>query len=487
MSENGPDLGAQAMRALDEGRMADAATYFRRIVELVPGEAANWFNLGFALRGARDFEGALAAYARSVTLEARAEGALVNRAVILKDDLGRIEEAERELSRALDVAPRFVPAWFNLGLLHEVMGRRDAARDAYRNAVAAEPLHAQSHARLAALEENPQHGIAHVVNLLRRGRFTQEDAASLEYALANALDRAERYDEAFTVATRANDRAANLRRPQFRYDPAAHAALVDQLITTFPARPAQPVQPREPRPVFICGMFRSGSTVTERWLVRHPQLAAGGELEAIPVIVRERIASYPQGVLALSESRLDALRAEYLRALARAAPGAAYVTDKRCDNFLHIGLIKTLFPEAVIVHTARDPLDIAISTYFLDFAEPISYTTSLADIGHYLAQYRRLKSHWDKVFGPDIVRVDYERLVIDPRGALDPVFERLGLQPNAPETGAAEGAIQTPSAWAARAPLNTKSVGRWRNYARHLEPVRAILALESAPRDHSGA
>ena len=475
MTDNGSELGAEAMRALDEGRMADAAAHLRRIVDLMPGEAANWFNLGFALRGARDFDGALEAYARSTELETRCEGALVNRAVILKDDLGRIDDAERELRQALAIAPGFVPAWFNLGLLHEVMGRRGDAKAAYREAIAAEPLHAPSHARLAALEDDPQRGIAHVVNLLRRGRFTQEDATSLEFALANALDRAGRFDEAFTVATRANDRSASLRRPQFRYDPVAHEALVDRLIATFPDPAPRRARSHGPRAVFICGMFRSGSTVTERWLVRHPQIAAGGELEAIPVIVRERIKPYPEGVPALGRGELDALRAEYLNALARAAPGAAIVTDKRCDNFLHIGLIKTLFPDAVVVHTARDALDIAVSTYFLEFAEPMGYTTRLVDIAHYLTQYRRLMAHWEKVFGSDIVRVEYERLVSDASGELAPVFDRLGLEPADLADNMREDAIRTPSAWAARAPLNSRSVGRWRNYARYLGTVRAAL------------
>ena len=477
MKEDETDLAKLAMRALSEARMTDAVRHFREIVRLIPDSGANWFNLGFALRGARDFDGALTAYARSIEFDDRPEGALVNRAVILKDDLGRMDEAEAELRRAIELAPRFVPALFNLGLLHEVVGRREEARANYREVVAIDPLHAQAHARLAALEEDPQRGIAHVVGVLRTGRFSQEDAADLEFALANALDRAGRYDEAFMVVTRANERKTKLRRPEFRYDPAAHERLIDALIAAFPTAPIVSPGRGDQRPVFICGMFRSGSTVTEQWLARHPQVVAAGELEMIPLFVRERLQPYPKSVASLSEGSLRRLRADYLKVLDRVAPDAPHVTDKRCDNFLHIGLIKTLFPDAVIVHTARDELDIALSTYFLDFAEPISYSTSLPDIGHYLIQYRRLMAHWERVFGESIVRVDYEALVRDPQATLAPVFRALSLDPDQLDAAAAMGAIRTPSAWAARKQLHGGSIGRWRNYAKHMGPVRQALGL----------
>lgn len=475
MTEDMSELASLAMRALTEARMTDAARYFGEIVRRAPGDATNWFNLGFALRGARDFDGALAAYARSIELDPHPEGALVNRSVIFKDDLGRMDEAEAELRRAREIAPRFVPALFNLGLLHEVVGRRDAARASYLEVVAVEPLHAQAHARLAALEKDPQRGVSHVVGVLRKGRFSQEDAADLEFALANALDRAERYDEAFMVVSRANERKAKLRRPEFRYDPQAHERLIDALIAAFPAAPLAQAHDRDRRPVFICGMFRSGSTVTEQWLARHPHIVAAGELELIPLFVRERLQPYPESVPSLAESAKQALRAEYLKVIDRVAPGARHVTDKRCDNFLHLGLIKTLFPDAVIVHTAREPLDIAVSTYFLDFAEPISYSTSLPDIGHYLVQYRRLMAHWESVFSDSLVRVEYESLVQDPRAALEPVFRALSLDPEQLDPSAAMGAIRTPSAWAARKQLHGGSIGRWRNYEKHLASLREVI------------
>jgi tetratricopeptide (TPR) repeat protein len=472
------DLAVRADQALSAGRMADASRLFERIATLVPDQPENWFNLGHARRGARDFDGALDAYARAlVPGDPIREAALVNRSVILRDDLGRIGEAEAELRQAIAISPQYVPAWFNLALLHEVVGRREEARAAYSEAVRADPLCAGAHARLAVLEADPERGIAHIVGVLRRGRFSQLGAAELEFALANTLDQAGRYDEAFAVISRANDRKAKLRRPQFRYDRGEHERYIDRLIAAFPARPQVPARDGDRRPVFVLGMFRSGSTVVEQWLSRLPLISAGGELEMIPLLVRERLQPYPQTLARLNMAEQNRMRGDYLLALDRVAPGAPHVTDKRCDNFLHIGLIKTLFPTAVIVHTAREPLDIALSTYFVDFADPISYTTSMPDIGHYLAQYRRLMSHWDRLFGDEIVKVEYEHFVSSPHAVLDPVCEALGISEAEFTADPRGGAIHTPSAWAARAPLNTKSIGRWRNYAKHLEPVREALGI----------
>lgn len=469
-------LPEQAKRALYEDRMDDAVAIFQRIVDLVPDAGNNWFNLAYAKRGARDFKGALAAYRRAIQVGGltEPEAAHINRAIIFKDDLGQNREAERELQKALRLAPADQHAWFNLGLLYETEGRKDDARAAHHRAVVADPLCLPAHARLATLEDDPERAIANLVAVLRRGPLQGGRAVDIEFALASALDRAARYDEAFMVASKANARAASLRRPRFRYNQREHAALIDALIAAYPGRPAIPPQDDDLRPVFLVGMFRSGSTLCENRLARHPAITGGGELDAIPVMVRDHLQPYPASAVSLDPATRARLRSTYLAALDRVDRRAAHVTDKRSDNFLHLGLIKSLFPGTPIVHTARDPLDVAVSTYFLDFAEHFGYTTSLEDIGHYLAQYLRLMAHWQQVFGSDIITVHYEDMVSDPEAALAPALAAWGL------TGASSqpqksATIRTPSTWAVRGKLHSRSAGRWKHYEKHLEPVRRAL------------
>lgn len=471
------DLVNAARLSLSEGRMRDATELFQRIVTLAPNQANNWYNLGFARRGARDFEGALDAYSRAIKLGLDSpEEAFVNRAVILKDDLERYVEAEGDFKKAVAISPDFVPAWVNLGLLYEVLGRRDEAIVAYRRAVQADKRATGAHARIAALEADPQKAIAILVNVLRSGRLNAGQAADIEFALANALDRGERYSEAFMVASRANARKAAMRSKMFTYDRNAYENLVDALIENFSSRPILPCGAGDKRHVFLCGMFRSGSTLAEQLLGRHPSVSTAGELEAIPVMVREQLQPYPVTVAKLNDRTLNRLRKQYLDAIKPDAEASPYVTDKRSDNFLHIGLIKVLYPGSTIVHTKRDPLDIAISTWFLDFAEPISYSNSLHDIGHYLAQYLRLMAHWMEVF-PEIIPIQYERLVDDPRTQLEPVYKSLNLEPTDVTEPIVQRPIRTPSAWSVRGELHARSVGRWQRYADHLEPVRKELGL----------
>lgn len=472
------DLINAARLSLSEGRMRDAADLFQRIATLAPNQADNLYNLGFARRGARDFEGALDAYSRALKLGLDSpEEALVNRAVILKDDLERYDEAERDFKKAIAISPKFVPAWVNVGLLYEVLGRREEAIVAYRQAIQADKRATGAHARIAALEADPERAIAILVNVLRNGRLSAEQAADIEFAMANALDRAERYSEAFMVASRANARKAAMRSTMFTYDRTAHEKLVDALIENFSSGPTLPSGAGDKRHVFLCGMFRSGSTLAEQLLGRHPSVSTAGELDAIPVMVREQLQPYPVTVAKLDDRTLNRLRKQYLDAIKPDAEMSPYVTDKRSDNFLHIGLIKALFPGSTIVHTMRDPLDIAISTWFLDFAEPISYSNSLQDIGHYLAQYLRLMAHWKEVFREEIIPIQYELLVNDPRTQLEPVYRSLNLEPTDATDALAQRPIRTPSAWSVRGELHSRSVGRWQRYADHLEPVRKELGL----------
>ena len=167
----------------------------------------------------------------------------------------------------------------------------------------------------------------------------------------------------------------------------------------------------------------------------------------------------------------------YLQTLSGLYPGAEYVTDKRPDNFLNIGLIKTLFPDARIVHTTRNALDNCLSIYFLHLDQRMSYALDLLDIGHYYREYRRLMAHWQALYGPDILDFDYDAYVRDPGPAVERLLAFCGLEPdeNCLRGSGATGAVKTASVWQVREPLHERSSGRWRNYARQLAALEADL------------
>ena len=172
-------------------------------------------------------------------------------------------------------------------------------------------------------------------------------------------------------------------------------------------------------------------------------------------------------------------RQAYLDGLPALPSETRLVTDKRPDNFLHIGLIKTLFPNARIIHTRRNPLDNLLSLYFLHLDPGMAYALDLDDAAHWYRENLRLMAHWKALYPDDIFDVDYDALVREPR----PVIERLldfcglGWEDNVLNFHRGRSAVKTASVWQVRQPLHARSSGRWRNYERQLSGRQELIAL----------
>jgi hypothetical protein len=473
-----PELLQQAKTLEQAGRLPEAIAAYERLLALTPERPNTWYNLARLQRRAGRPEAALASYQRALDLGVeQPEEVRLNRGVILSDDLRRPDQAEAELDAALALNPAYVPALLNLANLNEDRGRRAPALALYERALAVDPDCRLALARLVGLRPAPDAAeLGRVRAALADPRTPAEDRIDLGFALGKALDGGGAWDEAFAAYAEAN-RVLRLASGA-RYERAAHSALVDRLCAAFtPERVAALQTGSAAAPVFICGMFRSGSTLTEQILAAHPQVTAGGELELLPELVRTRLSPFPESLAGLPRERLAALAAEYETAVRRLFPGAGLVTDKRPDNVLYVGLIKTLFPKARIVHTRRHPLDNCLSVYFLQLHPRMSYALDLLDAGHYLAEERRLTAHWKRLFGDDILELDYDALVADPEPQVRRLLGFLGLpwDPACLQFHRLDNAVRTASVWQVREPLHGRSSGRWRHYERHLGPLRQVL------------
>jgi hypothetical protein len=229
-------------------------------------------------------------------------------------------------------------------------------------------------------------------------------------------------------------------------------------------------------------MFRSGSTLVEQVLAGHPRVAAGGEIDFLPTAVRTELAPFPASMSRMTPRHMANLASRYLDTLASLRPGAGLVVDKRPDNFLYIGLIKALFPDAKIIHTTRDPLDNCLSVYFLHLDHSMAYALDLMDIGHYYRQYRRLMAHWKSLYGEDILDVDYDAFVREPRPVIENMLEFCGLDwsDDCLAFHERENAVKTASVWQVRQPLYQHASGRSRNFARQLAPLAEYLRQSAA-------
>lgn len=469
---------AAALRAA--GRLAEAERAYEKLLARWPDLPNSWYNLAMLQKQAGRYDKALASYQQALDRGASGpEEIHLNRGVIYADHLRQDDAAERELNAALARNPNYVPALLNLGNLSEDHGRRDAAQALYQRALALAPDNADALARLGNLArvrgpDDPL--IGKLQNALARPQ-PQEAQANLGFALGRVLDAAGAYDAAFEAYAAAN-RASRAGARAAPYDQAAQEKLIGDIIAAFPAADAPSAPDLGAPPIFICGMFRSGSTLTEQVLAAHARVTAGGELDLLPALVRTELAPFPAAMANADAAKLSQLARRYLKTVRALYPNADIVTDKRPDNFLYVGLIKRLFPSAKIVHTRRHPLDNVLSVYFLHLDHSMGYALDPMDAAHFYRQQERLMAHWRALYPNDVYTFDYDAFVASPRTEAEKLLAFCGLDwdENCLAFHKLDNAVKTASVWQVREPLYTRSSGRWRHYQRQLAPLRAYLA-----------
>jgi len=175
---------------------------------------------------------------------------------------------------------------------------------------------------------------------------------------------------------------------------------------------------------------------------------------------------------------LGQMAQRYLEKLDDISTDAARVTDKMPFNFMHLGLIVGLFPDAKIIHCRRNALDTCVSCFFTSFSESLQFAGDLETLGSYYLDYREMMRHWRAALPVKFLEVDYERVVADTRSSVGELlafceveWEEACLQFHRTERG-----VRTPSRWQVRQPIYGHSVGRWRHYEKHLQPLVEILS-----------
>lgn len=376
--------------------------------------------------------------------------------------------------------------WLALAQAEEDAGERDAARSAYERALVLHPDWPFALACLLGLlrDDAPDALVDRASAMLQDGTVPDGDRALLGYALGKVHDARADHARAMDHWHAAN---AARRRVAGDPDPDALRARVDDIVAAFPgdvfaSRSASALD--DERFVFIVGMPRSGTTLTEQILASHPSVHGCGELPDITMIARRLGTDVPaslhwprSGALLLPGALRDAV-GRYVSAATRHAPPAALrLVDKEPLNFLHLGLVALMFPRARVIWCRRDPRDIAVSIYGENFALDETLATDLAGIGHYINQQDRLMRHWRAVLPLPILECRYEALVTATEDQARRLVEFVGLpwDPACLEFHRGTRAVQSPSRWQVRQPVHTRSAGRWQRYAGALDPLLEVL------------
>jgi hypothetical protein len=234
-----------------------------------------------------------------------------------------------------------------------------------------------------------------------------------------------------------------------------------------------------PTPIFICGMFRSGTTLVEQILSSHSSVAAGGEIH---YWLDLSAACFDLPNRTFDFERAIASRKPYQRHLRSISNSAPFVTDKLPGNYRILGLLRILYPGAKFIHCRRNSLDTCLSIYMTPFDRPPNYAGDPNKLVFTYELYRQTMELWNSVLGPDCIHeVCYEDLVEKPNGTIANLlgFCQLKLEDACLTPEQNSRPIHTASAWQARQPIYRSSKEKWRNYAPWLGEFRQLVPAES--------
>ncbi|RWB01681.1 sulfotransferase [Mesorhizobium sp.] len=358
------------------------------------------------------------------------------------------------------------------------LGRMDEAAAYLKQAIARRigvPAAYNDLVQTRSFTEEPEE-LQSILRELGNPKLGSEGAQQLHHAAGKVLNDLKRYDEAFDHFNKAKQASGQ------RFDIDLYRRWVDSMIETFTpdflADRAGYGNPSE-APVFVVGMPRSGTTLTEQICASHPDVHGAGELSKLSRVANAiglktlSAGDLSQPITSITEDLSRTLAEEHLSYLRERAPSALRVVDKTPHNFELIGLIGLLFPNARIIHCRRDAIDNCVSCFVLNFSEAHSYNTDLNTLGLYYREYDRLMRHWNEVFPGLIFENRYETLVEDQEAQSRRLIDYLGL----PWDDAClrffdrDGSVNTPSRWQVRQPIYKSSVKRWKNYENEIQPL----------------
>jgi len=480
-----------AMRMLAElagrlGRNRDAEPLLRRALDLAPGFAMARYNLAIVLHRQHRSAEALAEIDRLLDEEPD-NPAYRNLSGAIHGGIGDLGAAVGEFEAALAQRPDNAHIWMSYGHTLKTLGRREKGIEAYRRSLALRPAMGEAWWSLANLKtvRFDDADIAAMEQALASGDAGWDDRFQLGFALGKAHEDRGEWRQAFDHYAEGN----RLRRERLGYDPAEiheQAARAEALFTSdFLGRQAGQGAPSD-APIFIVGMPRSGSTLVEQILASHPQVEGTRELPEIQAIahrlskrtLRSDPSAYPEIVASLDPGALAALGEEYLARtrIYRKSDRPRFV-DKMPNNWLHVGLIRLILPNATIIDTRRHPLACCWSNFKQHFARGQAFSYALDDLGRYYRDYAALMAHFDRAAPGMIHRVDHEAMVDDVEGQVRALLAACGLpfDPACLRFWETDRAVQTASSEQVRRPIFRDGLDQWQHFEPWLGPLKEAL------------
>jgi Flp pilus assembly protein TadD len=473
-----------------DGQLSDGLVWLKQAVELEPSRADLWEFLADLYMELEEFTEAVPCWEKALALEPERPSAHSGLGWALHEE-GRSAEAGKAFRRALQLRPDFAAARMSLGGLHEESGEMAEAETAFREALDLQPTFALPHARLATLLRGKlsEADLSALEGRLADPKLADGPRARLLFALSHVLDGRGEFARAAECMQLANALSVAMARKQKReYAPIDHERFVDKLLLAFGPdfySRARGAGSDTRLPVFVFGLPRSGTTLVEQVLASHSRVYGAGELrlarqtfEAIPSILGRAdtpLVCVPDldaaAIQRMAERHLEGLQALDGKPVER-------VVDKMPDNYLYLGLLAALFPQAAFIHCRRDLRDVAVSCWMTDFRS-IRWANDPEHLATRFQQYRRLMQHWQTVLPVPVHEVVYEGLIDDFENEARRLLAACGLEwePACGRFHETARPVRTASVTQVRQPLYRRALARWKHYEVPLANLFARLPV----------
>ena len=499
------------------GDLEEAAVMLERVAQLKPDYADAHNNLGNIYKALNKNSEAIHYFQRALALNPQLFETGLNLGNIYNDRVGFPQAAEDCFRKALALKCDSIEAESGLANTLRFQGKNEDALALIRSAIEKRPYeysafageadllermgsHDEAYMKIRALlERDPGNamGVDVLTRLCQRHdccdeavrlgeTLTAGDALNdigrqtLHFSLGKLHDKLGNYDVAFGHYARGNEMTS------VPFDATGYEEKIGEFINAY-SKEALEHLPKaghgDTRPVFIVGMPRSGTSLTEQILASHPEVCGAGELNDINDLAAglPRVVGggkpYPACIECLNQLNVDQLASRYLDRLDGFSSTAARITDKMPHNFMNLGLIALLFPGARIIHCRRDPRDTCLSIYFQSFGWLHPYATDQSHLGLYYRLYHELMLHWEAVIRLPLMHVHYEEMVTDQERISRELVEFVGLNwdDRCLQFHRAKRTVATASYDQVRQPMYTKSMARWKHYEKHIGPLVEAL------------
>ncbi len=495
------DVAALRMLAEVAGRLRryrDAQDLLERCLELAPSFDAARHNYAIVLNRQAKQKEALPQIERLLAKDPRNPGYLNLKAAILAN-LGDSADSIKIYEAVLAEHPRQPKVWMSYGHSLKTAGRQEDSISAYRRAIAMEPTLGEAYWSLANLKtfrfsEADRQAIA---DALERTDLSDEDRLHFEFALGKALEDAESYEESFAHYAKGNAIRRTL-NPYSAEEDARHVSGCKALYTTEFFEERKSAGAPSAVPIFIVGLPRSGSTLLEQILASHSLVEGTMELPDLPHITVELAergrardehqpaARFFESVAALGPAEIRELGERYLESTRIYRKTAApFFIDKMPNNWLYVGLIHLILPNAKIIDARRHPLGCCFSAFKQQFARGQNFSYDLTDLGRYYRGYVELMAHTDRVLPGRVHRVFYESMIENTETEVRRLLEYCALpfEERCLKFYENERAVRTASSEQVRRPIFREGMDRWRHYEPWLGPLKEALGsvLERYP------